>query len=75
MCADAAATLEQAARVCNGRGSCTLLAAPRGLALVDDICSGDEGCDYLCPVEAGACDVTDAVVQYRQAAMAGRLRS
>ena len=55
--------------MCNGRGSCILLAAPRGLALVDDICSDAEGCDYLCPDEAGACDVTDAVVQYRQAAM------
>ena len=77
MCADAAAILEQAARVCNGKGSCALLAAPRGLVLVDDFCSGAEGCDYLCPNDEGACagTATEAVIQYRQATLKGRAGS
>ena len=77
MCADAATILEQAARVCNGKGSCALLAAPHGLALIDDFCSGAEGCDYLCPNDEGACagTATEAVIQYRQAALKGRAGS
>ncbi|PRW60571.1 rhamnose-binding lectin-like [Chlorella sorokiniana] len=70
MCANAAAMLEQAARACNGRRSCALLAAARGLAvLADNVCAVFGGCDFLCPNAIGNCQGADiqAVIQYRSA--------
>ncbi len=57
MCADAAATLQHASSICDGQGSCVLLAAPWGTApLTDDLCSDFGGCDFICPNATGKCD-------------------
>lgn len=66
MCADAEATLRHAAGVCDGQGSCVLLAVPFGTArLEDNVCNGFSGCNFVCPNSTGACDGAEAAVSLR----------
>ncbi len=76
MCADAAATLQHAASVCDGQSSCVLVAAPlNSVELSDNICSGFGGCDFLCPNSTAACEgsAAEGLVQYRCAVRALRI--